>query len=56
MDPDAAYKLLKRLLPDALNGDTDAAEELAEVVSNLDLWLMHGGFLPIAWRKAKVNA
>lgn len=51
MDPNALYRVMLRLLPDALNGDTDAAEQLAEGFSNLNHWLANGGSLPDAWKK-----
>lgn len=53
MDPDATLDTMRTLAAAILRDDAPVrfphATELAEAVANLDTWLTHGGFLPVAW-------
>jgi hypothetical protein len=58
MDPNANLEEQRRLVKLLLDGSitTDrarsvSAHRLAELVSALDEWLTHGGFLPRAWER-----
>lgn len=51
MDPDATLFVIRHLMPAALDGDTDAAEQIAELVDALDIWISRGGFLPAVWAR-----
>lgn len=67
MDPDTCLEKCRLLAASILNPDEDslvpkepsvidkafAGEELAEAFTNLDEWLIKGGFLPQAWAGMK---
>lgn len=56
MDPDAALDRIRELCSVVLDDGVpllrrkSAAEDLAELVRELDQWLSRGGFLPRPWR------
>jgi hypothetical protein len=53
MDPNTCLLNLRALATEVLSGkkisDIDAIEEMAEMVTNLDDWIVNGGFLPERW-------
>lgn len=53
MDPDACLREARSVAAELLQieGDDDRAERLAELVTDLDAWIVKGGFLPAAWSR-----
>lgn len=51
MDPDACLREARSVAAELLQieGDDDRAERLAELVTDLDAWIVKGGFLPRRW-------
>lgn len=52
MDPNVLLQLIRDLADEILEGkgSAAAAEELAVMVTDLDTWVSHGGFLPREWK------
>ncbi len=55
MDPDANLRemrrLVRKMVDDEYEVDSDDAMRLVELVQALDEWLSTGGFLPQSWRR-----
>lgn len=53
MDIDATLAMIRDYVADVLESDcdSDAAIELAELVSGLDDWISRGGYLPADWQR-----